>query len=718
VAYVLVSFGACIVALGVVMANSTAASFERERGRARADLRAAAQSNADLEAGSFEQVSDVLSGLAEQASISSLNPATCSSAFEGLESVADQGSIYLLRGDRSPVCSLLARRRPVVDVPPGAWFGKTLRTGEPQYGGVRVEPASGVPQVIFSVPVPAAADPAVLVAVLDGAVPPLDIPSGAAKGTVVVELDTARGVVVSTSKDAPVQPGTLAPGSAFRVPLGPTHTQRDADGVERIYEQVKVPGFGRVVLAGVPLKVALQQANADRNRNLELAAAILCLVGILGFAVQRRVAKPLAHLQAAIRDAGDDGSVIAVVAGPAEVMALADEFNATMAKRRDLEADLEASVARAEDASRMKSLFLANVSHEIRTPMNGVLGMISLFRDEPLSEVHRDYLDTMEGSAEALLAIINDLLDFSKIEAGMVEIEAVDFSLEGCVRAAVAPWVPAARHKRVRLSVAIDPSVPDAVRGDPHRLRQVISNLVDNAVKFTLDGTVEVHVRPSTAGRVLVEVTDTGIGIGDRNGEDLFDAFVQGDPSTTRRFGGTGLGLAICKQLVTLMEGHIDARGRVEGGSVFWFELPLPVAPTIHSPALPTQPSARPMSGAVLLAEDNPVNQKVAQKLIEQLGFAVDIANNGHEAVQKVDANRYVAVLMDLQMPGMDGFEATTTIRNDLHSSVPIIALSASVLPEDRARCLDIGMDGHLAKPIDRVALRAALERAVAASAW
>ncbi len=702
------------------MASTTAATFDRERARASVQLEATAQYNADLESDALEQVTSFLVGLAEQESITSLDPAACAPTFQGLESVADQGSVYLLAADRRPLCSLLARRRPVVDVPEGDWFARTMSSDAPTYGGTRLEPATGTPQIIFAVPVHGA-ETAVLVAVIDTAIPPLETPPNASAESVVIEPDTRRQMVVSVSEHSPVKPGRLSASSWLRMPLGADHTRTDADGVTRIYEQVRVENLDRIVLAGVPVKVALQQAYDERSRNLRLGAAILVLVGILGLVVQRRVARPIANLQAAIRDAGDDGTVTAVVSGPAEIVALADEFNATMAKRRDLEVDLAASVARAEDASRMKSLFLANVSHEIRTPMNGVLGMITLFRDEHLSETQADYLDTMEHSAGALLAIINDLLDFSKIEAGMVAIEAVGFPLAACVRAAAAPWVPVAKEKHVTLRLTFDPGLPETVMGDPMRLRQVVSNLVDNAVKFTSDGAVDVRVKPAGDGAVRIEVADTGIGLGRKNSADLFDAFVQGDPSTTRRFGGTGLGLAICKQLVTLMHGTIDARARTSGGSVFWFELPLPEseagpdAPLSHTVPILDAP---PRVGAVLLAEDNPVNQKVAKALIEHLGFRVDVAADGAAAIQMASQTDYVAILMDLQMPNIDGFEATRAIRRELHSQVPIFALSASVLPEDRSRCTDAGMDGHLAKPIDRVALQEALDRAVRADAW
>jgi CheY-like chemotaxis protein/anti-sigma regulatory factor (Ser/Thr protein kinase) len=357
------------------------------------------------------------------------------------------------------------------------------------------------------------------------------------------------------------------------------------------------------------------------------------------------------------------------------------------------------------------------MSHEIRTPMNGVLGMIALLRDEPLSERQRDYVDTLNDSASGLMAIITDLLDFSRLQAGEAGIDAGTFDLAACVRSAVAPWVPAANAKGIAVTVDVDPAVPDCVDGDPNRVRQVLSNLVDNAVKFTHTGTVAVRVARGDGDVVRFEVADTGIGLGDKSNDELFEAFVQGDPSTTRRFGGTGLGLAICKQLVTRMNGWVTAAARTDvRGSVFVFELPLRAAvaakPTAMTAAAPVLGGGR-----VLVAEDNLVNQKVARRLVEQLGYDVDVANDGREAIAMVEANDYVAVLMDLQMPHVDGYEATSVIRSALGSSVPVFALSASVLEEDQARCVAAGMNGHLSKPINRDALRDALASVAAQSA-
>ncbi|MEY2471777.1 MAG: two-component system, sensor histidine kinase [Actinomycetota bacterium] len=717
VVYVLLSFGACILALGAVMATTTASSFARDRKQASVGLESAARRVGDWEVEGIAGGKTVLEGLARQDSIASLDPKRCKSAFEGLESVADQGSIYLLAPDKTVVCSLVERRRPVVDVPTGAWFDAVQQSGQSQYGGVVVERATGVPQAIIASPVTSARGTAVIVAALDTASVPIEIPPNALPKTISVELDKARQNVLVTSTGAPQKVGALPKNSWMRHPLAKSHVQRDADGVVRIYEEVPVKGLDRVVYAGVARSVALQAATTERTRNVALAAGILLLVGYLGFTVQRQIARPIARLQAAIHRAGEDGTVQAPTGGPSEIAALADEFNTTMAKRHDLEVDLAASVARAEEASHMKSLFLANVSHEIRTPMNGVLGMIGLLRDESLTADQRDYLDTMNDSASGLMAVINDLLDFSRIEAGMIEIETTTFDLRHSVRSAVSSWVPAAKAKGVELTVSVSDDAPAFVTGDEARLRQVVSNLVDNAVKFTADGAVTVSVHPTTAG-IRFEVIDSGIGIGTKTNDELFEAFVQGDPSTTRRFGGTGLGLAICKQLVALLHGHIDVAQRADGaGSVFFFELPLATADDPVAKAEPAPPAAICLSGVVLVAEDNVVNQKVARAMIEQLGFEVDIAANGREAVDMVARNSYVAVLMDLQMPVMDGFEATATIRDEIGSTVPVYALSASVLPEDVAKCEAAGMNGHLGKPIDRAALRDALERAVTASA-
>lgn len=540
----------------------------------------------------------------------------------------------------------------------------------------------------------------------------------------------------------------------------------------------------------------------------------------------------------------------------------APSFNAfvrDVTERRRQEEELASTRDLALDASRLKSEFVANMSHEIRTPMNGVLGMTSLLRDTALDPVQRDYADTIESSAEALLRVIDDILDFSKIEAGRVDIEAIDFELRPLVEDVASLLSPAAHGRGVELVVLVDPAVPGALRGDPHRLRQVLTNLVGNAVKYTAQGEVVVTVEPARTTRwgVRVSVRDTGIGIGPEQQARLFEPFQQADASTTRRYGGTGLGLTISRQLVELMGGALEVTSELGRGSTFSFELPLPTASSLptHSPVpcdvadtrvlvvddnatnrkllhqlltswslrptcssdaaaalaelrraaragypyelvlldmhmpgtnglelaaqvradadLAATPLAmltsnsdtaertaaravgvraylakpirevplyeclvdilvggdrdprrpddagppRPSAGRVLIAEDNVVNQRVMVGTLAALGYEADVARDGQDAVEMVARGGYDVVLMDCQMPRMDGFAATRAIRASGQLQLPIVAVSASALDKDRERCLAAGMDDFLSKPLRRDTLAEALTRWVTAAA-
>ncbi len=405
------------------------------------------------------------------------------------------------------------------------------------------------------------------------------------------------------------------------------------------------------------------------------------------------------------------GFSIAIIALLAVVMAFWYILNQGKQQQKIIKL-LNESEKRSKEVAGMKEQFLANMSHEIRTPMNAILGFTNLLRRSTLNNDQRQYVQNIHSAGENLLALVNDILDLSKIEAGMMSLEETRFSLHSLLSSVGAMFSEKIKEKDLQFNIHIDKEVPDILTGDAVRLTQILVNLLSNAVKFTEAGTIQVHItlvqQTSDKVRIRIGMIDTGIGISAEKQQTIFERFQQAETEITRRFGGTGLGLAIVKQLITLQHGTITVNSEPGKGSEFIIELSytVPDIAQLYAAALSAQEDAVSLEKiTVLIAEDNAMNQQLISHLMKSWGIDFIMVSNGDEVIKELKKKSYSIVLMDIQMPQMDGYTATNIIRNELKLNIPIIAMTAHAMAGEKEKCLQLGMNDYVSKPIKETVL-------------
>ena len=464
----------------------------------------------------------------------------------------------------------------------------------------------------------------------------------------------------------------------------------------------------------------------DLGKGALLLVVVLLVSAAISRFTTRLLARPLARLQSGITSVKNSRlAPIEVSQTRDEIQFLGESFNSMIAalaaskkqvseyqelletRIQERTSALEQAMRAAQKANQAKSDLLASISHDVRTPMNGVIGMLEIALDHDLSPDLREQLQTAHRCASSLLVLLNDILDLSKIEAGKTTLQKLPFEIRTVLEECVKSQVPQADNNHVRLTFEVSPDVPEKIVGDPTRVRQILWNLIGNAVKFTNRGAVSVRIESGAApdGKPLLAITvhDTGTGIPADKLLSIFEKFDQGDEQVSRKFGGTGLGLAITKRLIELHQGELQVESELGRGSTFRatlrYEVPEAAADLV---AAPTSADAGISAGAsILVVEDNPVNQKVIMALLRKRGYSISIANNGGEALAQLEEKQFDLVLMDVQMPVLDGLETTRLIRKDSRwNGVPIVAMTAHAMTGDRERCLDAGMDGYVSKPV------------------